>query len=371
MNEALRLAAKGRYTVSPNPRVGAVLVKRGEVVGRGFHRRPGEAHAEVQALAEAGKKARGATLYTNLEPCAHFGRTPPCADALIAAGVSSVEASHADPNPRVGGRGFARLRAAGIRVEVGPGREAAVELNWTFLVAEVERRPAVTLKWAMSLDGKTATRTGASRWISSAPARRWALSLREERDAILVGSGTVLADDPRLDRRLGLNGAPILRVVLDRRLRLPPRARLFGAPGPIVVFTQSRDGAKRGRLEERGAVVQRIDRVEPAPVLAALHQAGVRSLLVEGGGEVTAAFAASAAFDEVLAVVAPRLIGGARAPTPFAGAGFESLEDAAALTPLRPRRLGDDLLIRCARTAVVERIARRLDDLVERGPLLD
>ncbi len=234
LRRALRLAARGRYRTSPNPNVGAVLVRDGEVVGSGWHRQAGGPHAEVEALREAGAHsedaARGATLFVTLEPCAHHGRTPPCADAVIAAGIARVVACHRDPDPRVSGEGFAKLRAAGIAVESGFLVEEAVKLNLAFLIAATLGRPAVTLKWAMSLDGRIATATGESQWISSPRGRRWALELREEHDAILVGSGTLLADDPRLDRRLGLSAGPNLRVVLDRRLRTPPTARLLHRP---------------------------------------------------------------------------------------------------------------------------------------------
>ncbi len=240
--------------------VGAVLVRDGRVVGEGFHRRPGEPHAEILALAGAGERARGATLFVNLEPCSHHGRTPPCADALVAAGIARVVACHRDPDPRVSGRGFDLLRQAGIAVEVGASADAAVELNFRFLVNRVLSRPQVTLKWAMSLDGKIATVAGESQWISGTAARRWALALREEHDAILVGVGTVLADDPRLDRRLGRAGGPILRVVLDRRLRTPLAAKLFEVPGPVVIYSESRDAARFRELSGRGAEVVRAAR---------------------------------------------------------------------------------------------------------------
>ncbi len=200
--------------------VGAVLAHGSEVVGAGWHAQVGGPHAEAAALAAAGERARGATLYVTLEPCAHHGRTPPCADAVVAAGIARVVACHGDPDPRVAGKGFARLRDAGIPVEVGTLAAQAARLNLRFLVAAIAGRPQVTLKWAMSLDGKIATAGGQSQWISSPRGRRWALAQREEHDAVLVGSGTVLADDPRLDRRLGFAGKPGIRVVLDRRLRL-------------------------------------------------------------------------------------------------------------------------------------------------------
>ncbi len=390
MRLALGLAARGRYRVSPNPRVGAVVVAAGAIVGRGWHRQVGGPHAEAEALAAAGERARGATLYVTLEPCSHHGRTPPCADAVLAAGIARVVACHGDPDPRVAGRGFARLRAAGVEVEVGAQAEAAVRLNLAFLVAAIERRPAVTLKWAMSLDGRIATASGESQWISAPRGRRWALALREEHDATLIGSGTALADDPRLDRRLGLAGAPGVRVVLDRRLRLaaavpgqPGRAleRIFAAAGPLLVYTEAkisaagtdggggRDGADgaaaagraaRAALAAHGATVIELAAVEPGAVLADLYARGVRSVLVEGGAEVLASFAASGLYDRVAVDCAPLLIGGRAAPGPLAGAGAAALAEAPRLERLEARRRGPDLILNGLRQGCVERILARV-----------
>lgn len=345
MRRALRLAARGRYRVSPNPMVGAVLVRDGEVVGSGWHRQVGGPHAEIEAFREAGDRARGATLYVTLEPCSHHGRTPPCAAAVLAAGVARVVACHGDPDPRVSGRGFEKLRQGGVEVEVGLLAEEAVRLNLRFLVAAVERRPFVTLKWAMSLDGRIATATGQSQWISAPPARQWALALREEHDAILAGSGTVLADDPRLDRRLGLAAGPNLRVVLDRRLRTPPDARLFEVEGPVRIYTESTDSERRAALEARGAQVVPLPAVEPAAVLADLYGEGVRSVLVEGGGEVLASFTRAGLYDQVRVDCAPLLIGGRTAPGPLAGEGFPSLQEAARLEHFEAHTRGGDLLL--------------------------
>jgi len=331
---ALRLAARGRYRTSPNP-----------MVGRGWHRQVGGPHAEVEALREAGERARGATLYVTLEPCSHHGRTPPCADAVIAAGVAKVVACHRDPDPRVSGRGFEKLREAGIEVETGAGLEAAVRLNLRFLIAATLRRPEVTLKWAMSLDGRIATAGGQSQWISSPAGRQWGLALREEHDAILAGSGTVLADDPRLDRRLGLAAGPNLRVILDRRLRVPPEARLFTVPGPVLIYAEAAEAEKRRALEERGAEVALLPAVDPAAVAADLYARGVRSILVEGGGEVHGSFARSGCFDRVAVDCAPLLIGGRGAPGPLGGEGFQFLEDAAGLDRLEAHSRGGDLIL--------------------------
>lgn len=341
----MRLAARGRYRTSPNPRVGALIVRDDVVVGSGWHRQVGGPHAEVEALREAGDRARGATLYVTLEPCSHFGRTPPCVDAVLAAGISRVVACHGDPDPRVSGRGFARLREAGVAVESGFLVEEAVRLNLHFLIAATLGRPAVTLKWAMSLDGRIATATGQSQWISSSEGRKWGLALREEHDAILVGSGTVLADDPRLDRRLGLAAGPNVRVVLDRRLRTPPEARIFQVPGPVLIYAETDDAARRQTLKERGGEVVLLPVVEPAAVLADLYGRGVRSVLVEGGGEIHASFVGSGCFDRVMVDCAPLLVGGRTAPGPLGGAGFAELAAAARLDDLTARTRGGDLIL--------------------------
>lgn len=325
--------------------VGAVLVRDGVVVGEGFHRQVGGPHAEVEALHQAGHKARGATLYVNLEPCSHHGRTPPCADAVIAAGVTRLVACHRDPNPLVAGRGFRRLQAAGIEVESGFLLEAAVRLNWRFLAATVFSRPAVTVKWAMSLDGKIATSSGESQWISSPGGRKWGLALRESHDAIVVGSGTVLADDPRLDRRLGRAGDANVRVILDRRLRILPGARLFQIPGEVLVYTEVPAGDALRKYEgQRGEVVS-LAEVSPPAVLADLYRRGIRSLLVEGGAEIAGVFVASGCFDRVSVDCAPKLIGGVSAPGPLGGEGSASLASAPRLADMRARRRDGDLII--------------------------
>ncbi len=325
--------------------VGAVVARRGRVVGEGWHREAGGPHAEVEALAAAGSRAKGATLYVNLEPCAHTGRTPPCTEAVIAAGIARVVACHRDPDVRVAGKGFARLRKAGIEVEHGLLVEEAVRLNLAFLTSVLRGRPAVTLKWAMSADGKIATAAGESRWISSPEGRRESLRLREEHDAIAVGVGTVLADDPLLTRRLGRARGPNLRVVMDRRLRTPAAARLLAEPGEVLVYTESADPGRRRALEERGATVVALGKATPAAVLEDLARRGVRSLLVEGGGTLHAAFVESGAYDRVVIDCAPLLIGGAGAPSPLGGGGVEKLAAAGRLENFRVRRAGSDWLL--------------------------
>ncbi len=350
LRQALKLAARGRYRTSPNPMVGAVVVRGGEVVGSGWHRRLGGPHAEAEALAVAGERARDATLYVTLEPCNHHGRTPPCSEQVLAAGIRRVVACHRDPNPGVRGGGFEHLRAGGCEVSHGHLVEQAVRLNWRFLVAVAERRPAVTVKWAMSLDGRIASATGESQWISSPAGRRWGLDQRECHDAILVGSETALADDPRLDRRRGRADGPNVRVVLDRRLRTPPEARMLEPPkggkikGEVLIYTQSVDRDARRALERRGATVEVMPSVEPATVLADLYRRGVRSLLVEGGATVAAAFVASGHYDRVVVDCAPLLLGGEQARGPLGGAGFR-LDSAPRLDALHLARRGEDVIL--------------------------
>lgn len=336
-------------------------MRGGEVVGEGFHRRAGEPHAEVLALAAAGERARGATLYVNLEPCSHHGRTPPCAEAVVAAGVARVVACHRDPDRRVSGRGFETLRRAGIAVEVGERAAEAVELNCRFLVNRILARPAVTLKWAMSLDGKIATAAGESQWISGPAARRWALSLRNEHDAILVGIDTVLADDPRLDRRLGQVRAPILRVLLDRRLRTPLHARLLEVPGPVVIYSESHDAARVEELGRHGAEVVRLREVTPAAVLADLEGRAISSLLVEGGREVATAFFAAGLYDRLEVAVAGRLLGGQTAPGPLGGQGVERLVDAPSVARLKARKCGSDLVLSGFNSRCLQELSANLE----------
>ena len=343
--------------------VGAVVVRNQEVVGQGYHRQVGGPHAEVEALADAGDLARGATLYVTLEPCNHHGRTPPCTEQVLAAGVRRVVACHRDPDPQVGGGGFARLREAGLEVEWGFLVDEAVRLNWRFLVSSFESRPAVTLKWAMSLDGRIATAAGESQWISSPEGRKWGLDQRERNDAILVGSGTALDDDPRLNRRLGRTKRPNVRVVLDRRLRMRPEARLFEIPGDVLIYTENTtQGGRQEALERRGATVVELPRVDPAAVLEDLHQRRVRSLLIEGGGTVGAAFATSGLFDRVGVDCAPMLIGGNSAPGPLGGAGFTRLAAAPRLTDLHWSRRGNDLIIQGFRERCLQDLSASLAD---------
>jgi diaminohydroxyphosphoribosylaminopyrimidine deaminase / 5-amino-6-(5-phosphoribosylamino)uracil reductase len=357
MRRVLALAARARGRTGPNPMVGAVVARGGTIVGEGYHARAGAPHAEALALSRAGAKARGATLYVNLEPCCHHGRTPPCTDAILAAEVGEVVASMRDPDPRVDGRGIRALRAAGVKVRVGTLKTEAERLNEAFVQFRRTRRPFVTLKAGMSLDGRIATRGGESRWITSRAARAAARRLRAEHAAVVVGVGTVLADDPRLSgpRAKGAGGharreGPA-RVVLDTRLRTPVTARMLrSAGGPVMVFAgRGASAQRRRRLERAGALVvgvpTRSGRVDLRAAIRELGRRGVATVLIEGGGEVLGAALDAGIGDRVALFVAPRLLGGRMARPAFGGGGAARLVDAARLEEARPRRIGVDWVI--------------------------
>jgi diaminohydroxyphosphoribosylaminopyrimidine deaminase/5-amino-6-(5-phosphoribosylamino)uracil reductase len=341
MRRALRLAARGLGETNPNPLVGCVIVKDGRIVGEAFHARAGAAHAEVQALARAGARARGATLYTNLEPCAHHGRTPPCAPAVVRAGIRRVVAAMRDPDPRVNGRGFAILRRAGVDVRAGILEPEALLLNERFVVAARARRPFVLLKVAMTLDGRIATAGGESRWITSARQRRAARGLRRLHDAVVVGVGTVLADDPVLLPRPSV-GRPFHRVVFDTRLRTPTGSRLMRSSdrSPVWLLSAGNRGGRRRALEAAGATVLRAPlrggRVSLRGALAVLWRRGIRSLMVEGGSELLGAFLAERLFDQVAIFRAPLLLGGRGSLPAFGGPDPRRLAGAVRLTRVGP-----------------------------------
>lgn len=333
MREALRLAVLGQGCVEPNPMVGCVLVNENRQVGVGYHRKFGGPHAEVEALSDAiGKCVEGATAYVTLEPCCHFGKTPPCTDALIAAGVTRVVAASRDPHAVVDGGGLAILRAAGIKVAVGLMETEARELNSPYFKRIETGKPWVIAKWAMSLDGKIATRTGHSQWISGESSRRWVHELRGRVDAVVVGIGTALADDPLLTARpAGLRQA--LRVVVDSRLRLPPQGQLAqtARTQPLLICAGPKaDTAKAALLESMGCKLwislsedrqQRLS--EMLEMLA--QQTSVTNMLVEGGGELLGSLFDLHQIDQCEVFVAPKLIGGMSSPSPLAGLGIDKV----------------------------------------------
>ncbi len=355
MRLALQLARKGLGKTSPNPMVGAVVVRRGEIVGKGYHHRAGGPHAEILALSQAGEKARGATLYLNLEPCDHFGRTPPCTRAILESGIKRVVAGMKDPNPLVSGKGVARLRRAGVKIELGILHEECDALNVAFRKFITTRTPFIVLKAAMSLDGKIATRSGDSRWISSERSRELVHLLRSQYDAVVVGIGTVLKDDPLLNVRL--TGKKIkrhpLRVIVDSRLRLPFHSRIVRTAREfptLVVTTRSARAGKMKRLEELGVEVAILRRGRESQVslkllAKELGRRGVLTALLEGGPTLNARALQEKIVDRFLIFVAPKIIGGEKAPGMIGGTGAHRLRDAWSLEILNVRRLGPDLLI--------------------------
>ena len=351
MREALRLAEFGRGRTSPNPMVGAVLVRDGRIVGAGWHRKAGTEHAEIHALRMAGELARGATLYVTLEPCSHTGRTGPCARAVIEAGVKRVVAAMEDPNPVVSGRGFQMLREAGVEVDCGLLEQEARRLNEAFLTWVTEKRPFVTLKMAMTRDGKTATAGGESQWITGEEARLRGHVLRDEYDAILVGIGTVLADRPSLTTRLpDGNGKNPLRIILDSRARTPIDSPMLhdGAAPVLIAVTETAPEKNVNRLRETGAEVLLVGAgptVDLPLLLQMLGERKICSLLVEGGSTVHFSFLLASLADKVCAFIAPMLVGGKNAMPAVGGEGFSRLVDVARLTDIKTEMVGKDFCI--------------------------
>lgn len=346
MKLCLRLAAKGKGYVSPNPLVGAVVVKEGRIVGKGYHPYYGAPHAEVFALQEAKENARGATLYVNLEPCAHYGKTPPCTKEIIKAGIKRVVIGMKDPNPLVNGKGIEELKEAGIEVETGILIEEASRLNEAYVKFITKGIPFVILKMAQSLDGKIATRTGESKWITGERARKFVHRLRAQCDAVLVGAGTVIADDPSLSA-YG-EGRDPARVVLDGKGMVPPSAKVFSEGVKRFVFTSSSaspDWLKE--LKDRGVevIISGKGKVPIIEVLKELAKRGIASLLVEGGGETSACFLEAGVVDKIYFFISPIIIGGRDAKTSVEGKGCQNLREAIKLNNLKIRKIGEDILI--------------------------
>jgi diaminohydroxyphosphoribosylaminopyrimidine deaminase/5-amino-6-(5-phosphoribosylamino)uracil reductase len=352
MRSALALARRGLGRVWPNPAVGCVIARDGRVVGRGWTQPGGRPHAETEALARAGAAAHGATAYVTLEPCCHWGRTPPCADALIAAGVRRVVIACEDPDPRVAGGGLAALRAAGLSVEAGLCAAEAADINAGFFQRIRLGRPLVTLKLATSLDGRIATPSGISRWITGEPARERGHLLRATHDAILVGTGTVIADDPQLTCRLpGLGQHSPVRVALDRQLRIPLTARLVAearATPTWVVTLSGADPARQQALRDAGVIVIPAEpdasgRIDLAMALGRLGEQGLTRLLVEGGGGLAAALLRLRLVDRLVWFHAPLLLGGDAVPA-IAELGLDALADAPAFERMSSETVGDDMV---------------------------
>ena len=390
------LAERGAGLANPNPLVGAVVVKDGRVIGEGFHALFGGPHAEAAALNSCSESPAGATVYVNLEPCAHFGKTPPCCEALIATGVKRVVSAMEDPNPLVAGQGHGRLREAGIEVTTGVLEAEARRLNEIFIKFITTGRPFVLLKSAVTLDGKTASVTGSSKWISSAPSRAYVHRLRRRYAAIMVGIGTVLADDPLLSTRGCQGDGPIdhacpegdgvvngsvpltkknchgvrltdsaavskpdpvtenpAKIVVDGRLRIPLDAKLLRSEGKtLIVAAQGADAEKAQKLREIGVEVPEFPAIDGkirlTDVIAELGRRGIDSVLLEGGGELNAHALSEGIVDKLVTFIAPKLIGGAGAPTFFGGAGIAEMESALPLRHTRVWRCGGDVVIESA-----------------------
>ncbi len=350
MRRALNLALKGKGQVSPNPCVGCVIVKNGKVVGEGYHQKFGGPHAEVFALNQAGSKAKGATLYINLEPCSHWGKTPPCVPQLLKAGIKKVFVAMEDPNPKVSGRGIQILRKGGLQIHLGLEKRIAEELNQSFITWMTQKRPYIVLKMAMSLDGKIASASGDSKWISSPLSRRLVHELRAGSDAVLIGANTAIKDNPSLTAH-GAGRNPI-RVILDPHLRTPESLRIYkDKKAPTLVITSLNSSLKKARfLQRKGIQILRLGlkygKFELRDVVRNISKVNVSQLFIEGGGETAWSFICHRLVDEILVFVAPIIIGGKDSKTPVEGAGFKRIKDALKIKLLSITPLGPDVLIR-------------------------
>jgi diaminohydroxyphosphoribosylaminopyrimidine deaminase / 5-amino-6-(5-phosphoribosylamino)uracil reductase len=352
MDQALRLAARATGRTRPNPVVGCIIVSNNKIVGRGFHPKAGDPHAEVFALTEAGEQARGGTAYVTLEPCSHTGRTPPCSQALIKAGVSRVVAAMTDPNPQVSGKGMKMLAEAGIETKVGVREKEAQALNRPFITWITQGRPMVTLKMAASLDGKTATRTGESQWITGPDARRRVQAMRNRHDVVMVGIGTVLADNPRLNCRMAGGRDPI-RLVVDSRLRIPPQATIFNSSttAPLMVATlEGSDSKSVKKLENQGVDVilcpeNGTGQVDLPGLMQQLGQREITSVLSEAGGILSDGLLNAGVVDRLALFLAPKLIGGQEAPGLLKGLGIDRLDQAQKIGDMTFTQVGDDILL--------------------------
>jgi len=353
MAEALDLAARGRGYASPNPMVGAIVVNDGRVVGRGYHREAGGAHGEVNALDDAGDAAKGACLYVTLEPCNHTGRTPPCTESILSAGVARVVVAMADPNPRVRGNGAAHLRERGVEVTIGLCEDRAVHLNEAYIKWVRTKRPFVMLKCAATLDGRIATSTGDSKWISGEESRKYVHELRHGVDAIMVGIGTVKKDDPSLTtRREGVRGRDPLRVILDEDLAIPEEAKVLRLDSDSDTFIFSGNGVqerRRRRIERPGVRVLCSDlkggQIDIDGLMRQLGEADITSLLIEGGSHVFSSALSAGIVDKLILFYAPKILGGDDGIPIFRGTGPTLMSGSIPVKNTRLRRLGEDIMI--------------------------
>jgi diaminohydroxyphosphoribosylaminopyrimidine deaminase/5-amino-6-(5-phosphoribosylamino)uracil reductase len=353
MKLALGLARRGLGRTSPNPAVGAVIVKNGRVIGKGYHERAGFDHAEVRAIKSARGKTAGSTLYVNLEPCDHFGKTPPCTEVIIKSGIKRVVAAMRDPNPLNNGKGFKRLREAGISVTSGILADEAVRLNEAFIKYITTGSPFVTVKTAQSLDGKIAAKTGDSRWITGERSRRYVHELRRNADAVLVGANTVIRDDPLLTSRTGRGEErqPI-KIIVDSGLKISDAAKIFGRHSPAKVILATTKKAPRSKIDKfkkMGCDIlilkEKNGKVDMRKMIKALGKKGITNVLVEGGGELIGSLADERLVDKFLFFISPKIIGGRDAKGPVGGEGVRKISHALILKNIRYKNFGDDLLI--------------------------
>ncbi|MEI7634139.1 MAG: bifunctional diaminohydroxyphosphoribosylaminopyrimidine deaminase/5-amino-6-(5-phosphoribosylamino)uracil reductase RibD [bacterium] len=353
MKRALDLARRARWRTSPNPMVGAVVVKDDRVIAEGWHRATGQPHAEIEAFNNATEPLAGATLYITLEPCCHHGRTPPCTDAIIANRIGRVVAAAGDPNPLVAGGGFSRLREAGIRTEVGLCGEEALRLNEAFFTYHLKKRPFIICKWAMTIDGKIATDSGNSQWISNEKSRNFAHQQRARVDAVMVGIGTVLIDDPMLNVRLpGFDGRQPKRIIADATLRIPVRARCLESAQPgqcIIATTENAQPEKIERLRKAGhhilVLPGRRKLLDLAELIRELHLLEIQSILSEGGSSLHGSLFQSRYVDKILAFIAPKIVGGVTAKSPISGWGISNMSMALTLTNVAFTQFDEDVCI--------------------------
>lgn len=353
MKRALELAKKGEGYTSPNPLVGAVIVKDGRIIGEGYHERYGSNHAEVNAFLHATEDVYGATMYVSLEPCSHYGKTPPCANKIVEKGIKKVVIAHKDPNPAVSGRGIKILQENGIEVVTGILEEESKKLNEIFLKYITTKIPFCILKSAMTLDGKIATKTGDSKWVTNEESRKYVHQLRHKVSAIMVGIGTVLQDNPCLTTRLeDIQGKDSIRIILDTQGRIPLEANILNVKSSvrtIIATTTLAPVEKRNNLKELGADVLitpvKQDKVDLNSLMKTLGEKGVDSVLIEGGSEINFSAIEAGIVDKVNMFIAPKIIGGNTAKTPVGGAGFEFMKDAIKLNSINIKRFGNDIML--------------------------
>lgn len=353
MKRALLLAEKARGQTSPNPMVGAVIVQGGTIVGEGYHERAGLPHAEINALREAGDRARGSTLYVTLEPCAHRGKTPPCVNAIIAAGIKRVVVASKDPNPLVNGKGLRYLKEAGIEVESGILEREALTINEFFMTYHRLKRPFIILKWSMSLDGRTSTDRGDSRWISNEISRRYVHEIRSRVDAVLVGIQTVIADNPHLTVRLpAYRGRQPIRIILDYYLRIPPRMDCLDQRKGVATWIFCHTSASKRKsimFGSRGIrvfmVAGRSGKLDLTSVLRIMHEEKIQSVMVEGGRKTAGAFIDGGVVDKIIAFISPRLVGGVKPTFPTLCKGATTMQCSLNLDSVEIKCFGDDVCI--------------------------